>query len=114
MVALLGSGSCIPLLGNGFNYFVIVDENEWNDVTPYTTGGTSYSTGTGSIHGNSISTTTTTHTTPGQTFLIRKPTSENTIVCFTEKPNVNGLVYSAEFLRKSISEKYGMSEDELE
>ena len=44
-------------------------------------------------------------TTGGQTYLMSKPGASNTIVCFEEKPNT-GFSYSAEFIHKSITQKY--------
>ena len=59
----------------------------------------------GIYSGNTYGTATTT-TYGGQTFLIRRPTASNTIVCFKEKPE--GFVYNAAFIVKSMKEKYGL------
>jgi hypothetical protein len=51
----------------------------------------------------------TTTTTGGQTMLISKPSSTNTIVCFNGRPEgVQGIVYDAEFLRDSLGAKYNI------
>ena len=44
----------------------------------------------------------------GQTYNISKPSTSNTIVCMKDKP-AKGSVYDANFLIKSIGEKYGVN-----
>ena len=94
-------------LQNGFKYFVVIDANSYTSKSIYTTP-TTYNTtanvyGTGNYaYGNA---TTTMY--GGQTYSISKPSSSNTIVCFTEKPS-NAFSYNAEFIFKNITEKYGI------
>lgn len=76
---------------NGFRYFVIVGSEKGSKISAYTTG----------------SATTTTY--KGQTYFISKPRATNTILCYKEKPKINGLVFDAEFVAKSIEQKYGLS-----
>jgi putative transposase len=44
----------------------------------------------------------------GQTYVTSKPRANNTILCFRDKPDINGLVSEAAFIIKSIRAKYGM------
>lgn len=70
--------------------------------------------GTATAHGNSATYNGTTYgqaTTQvygGETYVMSKPRSMNTIVCFKEKPNVQGLVFSATFVTDSLKQKYGI------
>lgn len=85
----------------GYNYFIIVDSKDYTSNTAYTTRKT-YNT-TFDAFGNA---TTTSY--GGETYNISKPSSSNTIVCFTEKPQGKGLIYNAKFIMKSIKSKYGI------
>ena len=91
-------------LQNGFAYFVIANmadnSSGANFVTPTTTqsmetsvGNTAY--GTATTYG-------------GQSFFITYPNTTNTIVCFKEKPSIQGLVYEAQFVAASLKAKYGI------
>ena len=85
-------------LQNGFKYFIITNSEKHTDL--YTTP-KSYDT-SGTINGSSFDATTT--QSGGITF--RKPSINNTVVCFTKKPKMNGLIYDANFITKSIKTKY--------
>lgn len=85
-------------LEHGFRYFVIVDADKSSTFSTYTSPSTSYTTGT------RHSATTTTQ--GGQMIFISKPASMNTIRCFKEKPAIDGVVFDAEFVAKSIKDKY--------
>lgn len=92
-------------LSHGFKYFIIADlsnsTRKSTDTTPtYTT--TNYTYGYGNANAQSI-------TYGGDTYIISKPTTTDTIVCFKEKPDIQGLVYNAEFLIRSLKEEYGIS-----
>jgi len=98
-------------LRGGYNYFVVIDSGSYTATsthrTPTTTNTTANAYGTGNYaYGNATSTTT-----GGQTYNISKPSSSNTIVCFKEKPE-SGFSYSAKFIYKSITEKYGINEQD--
>jgi hypothetical protein len=84
---------------NGFNYFIIVGSN--SDMST-TSSWTSPSTSTTNFNGRTASTTNY----GGNTFYITKPSSTNIILMFKEKPEVNGIVYDAQFLCKSLGAKY--------
>jgi hypothetical protein len=87
-------------LENNFKYFTIINSEKYTNT--YTTP-SSYTT-TGTINGSSYYGHTT--QTGGMTFV--KPSSNNTIMCFTEKPNIDGIVYNPEYLIKSIKQKYNI------
>ena len=61
------------------------------------------------MYGNTAYGRATTTTTGGQSFLITKPSTTNTIMCFNGKPEVNGLVYDAQFVFSSLAQKYGVA-----
>ncbi len=93
---------------NGYQYFIIVESEKYSKTDLYTTPSTSYTTGSAYSYGNYAygSGTTTTH--GGQTYRISKPRANNIILCFKDKPDVNGLIFDAEFVVKSIRGKYGI------
>ncbi|GMT43549.1 MAG TPA: hypothetical protein ENG97_01715 [Deltaproteobacteria bacterium] len=95
-------------LKNGFKYFIIVNSEKYAKTEEYTTPITSYTTGSAYGTGNYAYGNTTTTTTGGQTYFYSKPSSTDTIVGFKKKPDVKGLVYNAEFVIKSIKNKYGI------
>jgi hypothetical protein len=99
---------------HGFAYFIIVDEHSGESYSTVTTPATTYTTtnvtaiGDDTAHGTSISTTV-----GGESYVIRKPSKQNTIVCFTEKPPVQGVVYESQFVVRSIRTKYGMKPEQF-
>jgi len=97
------------VLENGFRYFVIVESEKGSKVGAYTTPTTSHTTGSSYGSGNYAYGSATTTTSGGQTYFISKPQATNTILCFKEKPEINGLVFDAEFVVKSIKQKYGLN-----
>ena len=97
-------------LQNGYRFFIVVDSEKSSSLSTYTTPTTSNTTANVYGYGNYAHGNATTTTYCGQTYLISKPSAVNTIVCFKEKPQVNGLVFDAEFVLKSIKEKYGIIE----
>jgi len=97
------------MLNHGYKYFAIIDANSHTSHSTYTTPTTSQTTGSAYASGNYAYGSATTTTTGGQTYLISKPSSSNTIVGFTEKPD-SLFTYNAEFIFKTITEKYGISD----
>jgi len=107
-------------LEHGFKYFVIIDAQQYSKNSTYTTPttattnlhantyGSAYSYGNNTTYNANTYGTATTNISGGQTYNISKPRTSNTIVCFTEKPQ--GFAYNAEFLEKSLKEKYGMQD----
>lgn len=97
-------------LENGYRYFIIVDSEQYAKLGAYTTPVKSHTTANAYGTGNYAYGTATTTTTAGQTYFFSKPRRNNTIVCFQEKPEVDGLVYDASFVSRSIRTKYQLSE----
>lgn len=95
-------------LKHGFSHFAIVDGRQSNDYGVMTTPTQSYTTGSVTAYGNTAYGSAHTTTTGGQSFLIKKPSSTNTIVCFNGKPENGMFVYDAQFVYDSLSNKYGI------
>ena len=95
-------------LENGFPYFIIVESAEDSKLSTYTTPSTSHTTVNVYNNGNYAYGNATTTTYGEQTYIFSKPRATNTIICFKEKPQVDGLIFDAEFVVKSIREKYGI------
>jgi predicted RNA-binding Zn-ribbon protein involved in translation (DUF1610 family) len=105
---------------HGFAYFIIVEKYNRVEQSAYTTPTTTTTNvniatqGTAHVHGNNInynsnsSGTATSYTTGGQTYIISKPKTTNVIICFKEKPKVDGLVYNVDFILKSLPVSYGL------
>ena len=83
---------------NGYNYFSIIEKNTSVKTEVYSVPATyqTYSSGYGAA---------TTYTYGGGTYSSSSPSSDNTIMMFKEKPST-GIPYSAEFVAKSIRDKY--------
>ena len=94
---------------NGFTHFAVVDAASRSRHSTVTTPTQSTTTGSLSVYGNTATGITRTTTSGGQSFLIAKPSTTNTIVCFSGKPDVAGLVYDARFLMNSLGARYGVS-----
>jgi hypothetical protein len=94
---------------NSFTHFAVVDGASRSRYSTVTTPTQSTTTGTVSVNGNTAFGTARTTTSGGQSFVIAKPSTTNTIVCFVGKPDVAGLVYDARFLMNSLGAKYGVS-----
>jgi hypothetical protein len=75
----------------------------------HTTPTQSYTTGSAYGVGRSAYGSARTTTYGGQTYVMRKPSTTNTILCFKEKPETSGLVFDAEFVQRSLKQKYGIS-----
>ena len=75
-------------LDHGFKYFVIVKSGERTKTSLHTAPATMYT-------GKSI-------------YTISKPRATSTIFCYKDKPDVNGVVFDAKFITRSIRQKYGL------
>jgi hypothetical protein len=109
--ALLRSAE-VTLLA-GYKYFVIVDANDQSYVSAYKTPTTASTDFDGTItdtgYGTSnISGSSTTQYSGGQTINIVKPSTDNFIVCFHEKPTGAGLVYDANLIARQLKAQYGV------
>jgi uncharacterized protein YceK len=97
-------------LQHGFQYFVVIDAASYSKQETYTTPTQTTTTGSASVVGNSIYGSSTSTTYGGQAFTTSKPRETDTIVCFKDKPDVNGLVYDANFLVTSLKQQYNIKD----
>lgn len=94
---------------HSYHYFIIVQHSGGYSYSTYTTPTQSHTTGTATSYGNTTTVQTQTTTTGGQTHVIAKPSTSNTIVCFAKKPDsYEGMVYNADFIYRSLTQKYGI------
>jgi hypothetical protein len=93
---------------NNFTHFVIINSRSRQDLSSYTTPTNSYTTANATRFGNSAYGTASTTTYGGETTIIAKPNITNTIMCFGEKPVLQGLIYDAKFLCMSLGKKYNI------
>lgn len=91
-------------LQNGFSYFLIASMADNSSSATFVTPKTTQMSAT--VVGSSVYGTATTY--GGQSFFITYPNTTNTIVCFKEKPNIEGLVYRAGVVMTSLKAKYGI------
>lgn len=93
----------------GYFWFIIVQSHAGSSVSTYTTPTQSHTTGSATVVGNTAYGQSTTTTTGGHPYMIRKPSTMNTIVCFRAKPeDVQDLVNNAQFIHESLRKKYGL------
>lgn len=95
---------------NGFRYFIVVESGNDSSLSAYTTPTQSYTTGSAYSYGNSAYGSAKTTSYGGQTYMIRKPSTTNTIVFLQAKPEGGDLVFDAEFVKRSLKEKYGITD----
>jgi len=81
-------------LQNGFRYFVIVKSVKDSSVSAYTTP-------------SQITTTP-----GGETYDISMPSASNTILCFKEKPEGDGLIYDATRITQVLKKKYRIADEQ--
>jgi hypothetical protein len=93
-------------LANGFTHFAFASSKTGVETSAMTTPTTSHTTGNASIYGNTISGSSTTRTYGGETIFISKPSASNTVVMFKGKPDLNTMVYDANFICNSLGTKY--------
>lgn len=91
---------------NNFTHFVIVDGSTKQDYSTFTTPVQSTTTANVNVYGNTAYGRARTTTTGGDTMVIVKPSSTNTVVFFSSRPDVPGLVYDASFICGSLGRKY--------
>ena len=113
------------VLQNRFTHFALLDERQsstpfvWSTPSTATTTSSGGGETTGTLYGNQfrgytyLSAQSTTTYTPGQTFIMFKPTSGLLIRAFPEKPN-NIPVFEAAFLRDQISSRYKLRNPQSE
>jgi len=100
-LALLRSADLTLQLG--FSYFVIVDGSSREEVQTYTSPVETTSKTSRKPNGELVTRTT---TYGGDTYVSRLPSTVNTVMAYTKKPDVAGIVYDARFLCGSLGKKY--------
>tara|TARA_B100000161_G_C33517265_1_gene399347 strand:- start:370 stop:1014 length:645 start_codon:yes stop_codon:yes gene_type:complete len=96
----------------GYKYFAIIDASEKTTQSSFTTPIQTHTTGTVNYYGgNTLYGSSNSFTTGGQTFLVSKPSANNTIVMLNEKQK-EGITYDAKFLYESLGKKYIPQEEE--
>lgn len=92
-------------LKNGFTHFAIVDGVSRSDGTQ--------STGVGVGVGNAMRGTSM-GISVGSSYSASKPSTTNTIICFSGKPSdFNGIVYDAKFLFDTFSKKFVVVDEQV-
>lgn len=95
-------------LAHGYNFFIITDSEKYIQNTSYTSPKTYNTEFNATTYGNTTYGNANTTSSGGQTYNYSKPNITNIIICFKEKPNLNSMVYNAEFINKSIKTKYNI------
>ena len=96
-------------LKSGFTHFSIIDGRSRTESSSFTSPTQSTTTGSVSTFGGTSSLNATTRQTGGETYIIAKPSTTNTIVCYKGKPTNIGFVYDAQFVFNSLSQKFGIT-----
>jgi hypothetical protein len=91
----------------GFQFFRVLSENTDKSAYSFTTGGSSYTTGSAYAVGNQVNYTARTNYIPGQTMTFYKPETGLLIQFVGEKPQ-DGFAFDAAFLIKNLREKYNI------
>lgn len=97
-------------LQHGYEYFAIIDEQNYTKNSTYTTPTTSSTTANIYGSGNYAYGTATTTTSGGQTYNIAKPRTMNTIILLDNKPE-EGFAYNAKFIYRELRAKYEIGEE---
>lgn len=91
-------------LQNGFNYFIIGETADHSYSASYTAPSTTNINVT--AHGNTAYGTASTY--GGQTYNFNFPAPSMTITTFKEKPNLEGTIYDAELVTRSLRKRLGV------
>jgi len=93
------------VLQHGFGYFAIIDESNSSTPVVFNTPGQSYTTGSGSVVGNTVQYSGQTTYYPGETYTLYKPRTGLLIKAFVAKPE-GIFAFDAAFLQQSVKGKY--------
>jgi len=93
----------------GYTHFALAGSRSSSETGAFTTPTTAYTTGNAYVTGNNIRGNATTTYQGGQTFIISRPTTNNTVVMFKGKPEIQGLVYDANFICQSLGKTHGVT-----
>jgi hypothetical protein len=93
-------------LANGFTHFAFSSSRTSTEVSSYTAPLIATTSGSSNVYGNRISGSSTTEFSGGNTTFISRPTANNVVVMFKERPNIGAMVYDAIFICNSLGKKY--------
>jgi hypothetical protein len=93
-------------LDGGYQYFIILNSEKYVENGSYTSPKTYNTTFQANTFGNQTYGNAYTRSNGGNTIYFQRPSTDNTIQCFKDKPNLNTVIYEAEFISKSIKTKY--------
>lgn len=96
-------------LEKGYSHFVLAGSRSSTKTGAFTTPRTAYTTGNAYAYGNQIQGSATTTYQGGQTFVISSPTTNNTVVMFKGKPNIQGMVYDANIICQSLGKTHNVT-----
>jgi len=98
---------------NGFGYFIITERDSWNKIYKHQEPDKSETSGSVRVmNKNSATYKETTVTERGSSLTFLKPRTENTIVCFKERPDSLGSFYDVNFIIPQLKSKYGITSQE--
>ena len=97
---------------NGYKYFIIIDESKGVSQSQFTSPTTTKTKGSATAVGDYVYGSATSTTYGGQTYIISRSSNENTIICFSEKPE-QGISYNADFIYKSIRKQYSINSSSI-
>ena len=96
---------------SGYKYFVIINNDIKMRESLYTSPDRYSSNYTISNLGNVSTVNGNTYRYGGNTYVIRKPSISNTILCVNKKENIDEFVYNSDFIIKSLKSKYNITEN---
>lgn len=97
-------------LNNGYKYFIILNSEKYIDYSSHTSPKTYNTTFQANTYANQTYGIANTTSSGGNTIYFQRPSTDNTIQCFKDKPNLNTVIYEAEFISKSIKTKYDIKD----
>ena len=96
-------------LKHGYSHFRIIQNDSYSKLSAHTTPRTYQTYGSIRSYGNTAYGSATTHAYGGDTYIISRPNTSNTIVCFKKKPK--GFSYNATFIKTSLKAKYHLNKE---
>lgn len=93
-------------LKNGYSFFAFVSSSTRNTTHAIPQASTSTTTFNATSIGGSTFGTAQTNTIGGGMMYVNKPSSDNTVMMFSTRPNISAMVYDASFICNSIGKKY--------
>ncbi len=94
---------------SGYAFFMIIDGSHSTKISSHTTPTTTNTTASVYGTGNYATGTATSTTSGGQTYYHEKPRSSNTILMIHDQDAVTGVAYEADFIIRSLRNKYNLN-----